>query len=212
MSELDQGVKGSGKDLSDVVDEVLQSDDKLLSSLQKLGWELETEGSEETESVGQLREICARLIKYTVECIRTKLDRSYLENLESFSKSEPDNQAPKEELAALQEEVDSLYSEILPVAQMSVEQQWLEPSLRSLSAKSGQGLSHAAGAIQYVSLSVLAWSGQSSQKPDPYSDRRDTDSRLLGPPSGSNRTGFRPCYVFQSTRERDRCRHGHRKG
>ncbi|KAI3400630.1 hypothetical protein diail_2342 [Diaporthe ilicicola] len=152
MSELDQGTKELGRDLTNVVDEVLRSDDKLLSSLQKLGWELETEDPEETESVGQLREICARLIKYTVECIRTKLDRSYLESLQSFSKPGSNTQAAtsNEELGALQEELDSLYSEILPVAQMSVEQQWLEPSLQSLSAKSGKGANLAAEAIQYI--------------------------------------------------------------
>lgn len=154
MSELDQGIKESGNDLTSVVDDVLQSDDKLLSSLQKLGWELEMEDHEETETVSQLREICARLIKYNVECIRTQLDRSYLESLQSFSESGSGTQAPKEEIAALQKELESLYSEILPVAQMSVEQQWLEPSLRSLSANTGQGLSHATVSIQYVSLSV----------------------------------------------------------
>lgn len=110
------------------------------------------EDREETETVSQLREICARLIKYDVECIRTQLDRSYLESLQSFSESRSETQAPREEIAALQEELESLYSEILPVAQMSVEQQWLEPSLRSLSANTGQGLSHAAVSIQYVSL------------------------------------------------------------
>lgn len=155
ISDLDQGTKELGRELTVVVGEVLQSDDKLLGSLQKLGWELETEDPEETENVGQLREICARLIKYTVECIRTKLDRSYLESLEAFTKSGSENQAPKEELGALQEELESLYSEILPVAQMSVEQQWLEPSLRSLSAQTGQGVGHATEAIQYVSLTSL---------------------------------------------------------
>ncbi|KAL1877469.1 hypothetical protein Daus18300_002456 [Diaporthe australafricana] len=152
MSELDQGTKEVRRDLTNVVGEALQSDDKLLSSLQKLGWELETEDPEETESVGQLREICARLIKYTVESIRTKLDRTYLESLESVSKpgSENHTTAPKDDLGALQEELESLYSEILPVAQMSVEQQWLEPSLQSLSARSGHGANHAAEAIQYI--------------------------------------------------------------
>lgn len=158
MAELDQGIKESGKDLANIVEEALHSDDKLLSSLQKLGWELETEDREETETVSQLREICARLIKYTVECIRTKLDRTYLESLRSFPKSGSENQAPKEEITALQDELESLYSEILPVAQMSVEQQWLEPSLRSLSTKTGQGLSHAAVSIQYVSISAFTWS------------------------------------------------------
>lgn len=170
MSELDQGIKESAKELTNLAEEALQSDDKLLSSLQKLGWELETEDREETEAVGQLREICARLIKYTVECIRTKLDRTYLESLQSSSKAGSDNQAPKEEIAALQDELESLYSEILPVAQMSVEQQWLEPSLSSLSTKTGQGLGHAAISIQYVSLSLLSGRDRKIQTPGSCSD------------------------------------------
>lgn len=105
----------------------------------------------ETETVSQLRETCARLIKYNVECIRTRLDRSYLESLQSSSASRSETRASGEEISALQEELESLYSEILPVAQMSVEQQWLEPSLKSLSTDTGQGLNHAAVSIQYVS-------------------------------------------------------------
>lgn len=138
-----------------LVDEIFRSDNKLLSSLQKLGWELDTEDPEEIESVDKLREICARLIKYTVECIRTKLDRSYLESLESYVKSDAGDHAIKDEVHTLQDEVESLYSEILPVAQMSVEQQWLEPSLRSLSAKNSQGLGRSAEALTYVSTKAL---------------------------------------------------------
>lgn len=139
---------------------MLHSDDKLLQSLQKLGWELDTEDPEETETVTKLREICARLIKYTVECIRTKLDRMYLESLESLPQSRAKSAASQEEITAQQEELEELYSEILPVAQMSVEQQWLEPSLRSLSAKNGDGLNRSAQALGYVSFStrlILPW-------------------------------------------------------
>lgn len=208
MSELDQGTREVRRDLANVVGEVLQSDDKLLSSLQKLGWELETDDPEETESVEQLREICARLIKYTVECIRTKLDRTYLESLESLSKPGSDKHAtaPKDELGALQEELESLYSEILPVAQMSVEQQWLEPSLQSLSARSGHGVTHAAEAIQYVSLPPLTWPRREEPNKDSldlFADRWITDSKLLRPPSGSNRPCVRPCHIIQSAQERD---------
>jgi len=39
---------------------ILHSDDKLLSSLQKLGWELETQDPEEQDNVVTLRETCAR--------------------------------------------------------------------------------------------------------------------------------------------------------
>ncbi|ROV98347.1 hypothetical protein VMCG_07173 [Cytospora schulzeri] len=150
MSELEQQSKVSGGDVKKLVDEIYQSDNKLLSSLQKLGWELDTEDPEETESVDKLRGICARLIKYTVECIRTKLDRSYLESLESYVGPDGSNDAAKDEVHALQDELESLYSEILPVAQMSVEQQWLEPSLRSLSAKRGQSLGRSAEALVYM--------------------------------------------------------------
>jgi hypothetical protein len=146
--------------LTNVVEDVLKSDDKLLSSLQKLGRELEMEDQEEADTVSQLRETCARLIKYNVECIRTQLDRSYLQNLQPPSGSGSERHTPKEDIAALQEELESLYSEILPVAQMSVEQQWLEPSLRSVSANASQGLSHASASIEYVGFSTPLLSGK----------------------------------------------------
>jgi hypothetical protein len=50
----------------------------------------------------------------------------------------------------LQEELESLYAEILPVAQMSTEQQFLEPALKSLAAKTRQGLARSAQATNYV--------------------------------------------------------------
>lgn len=155
LSELEQQITGTGDDVMKIVDGMLCSDDKLLSSLQKLGFELDTEDPEETDSVTKLREICARLIKFTAECIRTKLDRVYLESLESLSKSGTKQQATKEEITAQQEELEELYSEVLPVAQMSVEQQWLEPSLRSLSARNGGSVSRSAEALGYVSALVL---------------------------------------------------------
>lgn len=156
VSELEQQSKGAQGDMTSIVEEMLRSDDKLLSSLQKVGWELDTEDPQETATVAKLREICARLIKYTVECIRTKLDRVYLEALEAFSKAGTDKQASKDEIAALQDELESLYSEIWPVAQMSVEQQHLEPSLRSLSAKNDNSLDRSAEALDYVRTAPLA--------------------------------------------------------
>lgn len=152
LAEMEAQSKSSGDDVNKIVDGMLHSDDKLLSSLQKLGWELDSEDPEETESVSKLRDICARLIKYTVECIRTKLDRIYLETLEFFPKSGLSNDAAKEDITAQQEELEELYLEILPVSQMSVEQQWLEPSLRSLSSKNANSMNRSAEALAYVSI------------------------------------------------------------
>lgn len=153
LTEVHQQNQGTGEDLANIVDGMLQSDDKLLCSLQKLGWELDTEDQEETESVSKLRDICARLIKFNVECIRTKLDRTYLETLEPFPRSGGSERDAEDDITAQQEELEELYTEILPVSQMSVEQQWLEPSLRSLSSKNGNSLNRSAEALDYVSAS-----------------------------------------------------------
>lgn len=46
--------------LNQTVDGILHSDDKLLTSLQKLGWELDQADPEEERTVEKLREICMR--------------------------------------------------------------------------------------------------------------------------------------------------------
>lgn len=92
----------------------------------------------------------SRLIKYTVEGIRTKLDRIYLDALNNPAQDIDDHDATGHEVADLQDELESLYAEILPVAQMSAEQQYLEPALREISAKNGQGQDRSVKAVKYV--------------------------------------------------------------
>ncbi len=91
----------------------------------------------------------SRLIKYTVEGVRTRLDRVYLENLNSSTTLNGHESDPKE-VNGLQEELESLYSEILPVAQMSAEQQYLEPALRTIAANNGQEQERSVKAVKYV--------------------------------------------------------------
>jgi hypothetical protein len=88
-----------------------------------------------------------RLIKHTVEGIRTTLDRIYLEALNNSSH---DHKPADQEVGELQEELESLYSEILPVAQMSIEQQYLEPALRAIAASDGEGEERSVKAVKYV--------------------------------------------------------------
>ncbi|KZL65981.1 vacuolar H+/Ca2+ exchanger [Colletotrichum tofieldiae] len=148
-ADLEQQSKVSGNGLQQTLDSLLHSDDKLLLSLRKLGLELETEDPEDRENVERLREICMRLIKYTVETVRTKLDRLYLEALSS-AHHDGVTSHPSDDVKTSQEELESLYAEILPVAQMSVEQQYLEPALKSLSSKNGQSLHRSAAAVVYI--------------------------------------------------------------
>ncbi|KAK4215734.1 hypothetical protein QBC37DRAFT_116916 [Rhypophila decipiens] len=148
--ELEQQNKSDGTNVQQMIDSLLRSDDKLVSSLQKLGWELDTEDPEEQDNVVMLRETCARLIKFTVEGLRTKLDRIYLESLDSSVRSGTIKRVPAGEVTALQDELESLYAEILPVAQMSTEHQFLEPALRDLAAKNGHGLARSEQAMSYI--------------------------------------------------------------
>ncbi|KAK4444344.1 hypothetical protein QBC34DRAFT_498362 [Podospora aff. communis PSN243] len=150
IAELEQRGYGGVADVKQTADALFHSDDKLLSSLQKLGWELETEDPEEQDNVVTLRETCARLIKFTVETVRTKLDRIYLESLDSSMRSGATRRVSADDVSALQEELESLYAEILPVAQMSVEQQFLEPALKNLAARRGQGLAKSEEAVTYM--------------------------------------------------------------
>jgi hypothetical protein len=60
--ELEEQSKGDGASVQQTADSLFHSDDKLLSSLQKLGWELETEDPEEQHNVVTLRETCARSV------------------------------------------------------------------------------------------------------------------------------------------------------
>ena len=95
-----------------------------------------------------------RLIKYTVEGIRTRLDRVYLENLNP-STTLDGHDSDSKEVNDLQDELESLYSEILPVAQMSAEQQYLEPALRTIAATNGQGQERSVKAVKYVGSSLF---------------------------------------------------------
>jgi len=60
IAESEQQGYGGVADVKQTADALFHSDDKLLSSLQKLGWELETEDPEEQDNVVTLRETCAR--------------------------------------------------------------------------------------------------------------------------------------------------------
>ncbi|RGP71554.1 hypothetical protein FSPOR_3260 [Fusarium sporotrichioides] len=150
VADLEQIAKTSRSNVKRTVDSVFQSDDKLLSSLQKLGWELDQQDPEEEKTIEKLRETCMRLIKTTVETLRTRLDRIYLEAILAAERSGDVKSATQDDVKALEEELESLYSEILPVAQMSTEQQYLEPALKSTDAQSGQSLRRSAVAVTYV--------------------------------------------------------------
>lgn len=93
-----------------------------------------------------------RLIKCTVEMTRCKLDRTYLQALSTAAVSAPKHSDVTDpaEVSALRDEVDSLYAEIFPVVQMSVESQFLQPAIRRTSSRNARALDSSSVAVDYV--------------------------------------------------------------
>lgn len=93
------------------------------------------------------------MIKFHVEGIRTSLDRIYLETLHAAIESSAGGDGSTvtvEDVAAVQRELEELYTEILPVGQMAIEHQFLRPALDDLAAKNGRSLEQSTQAAHYV--------------------------------------------------------------
>ena len=88
---------------------------------------------------------------------RCKLDRTYLEALSTAAVSAPKSSDATDpaEVAALREEVDSLYAEIFPVVQMSVESQFLQPAISRTSSRNARALDNSSVAVDYVRSTFL---------------------------------------------------------
>ena len=167
IAELASLCKTADVGLRKTGSEILRVDDKLLLGLQKLASGLDLGCEVEDGTVNWIRELCARytrlfalrcfaltvqrLIKYTVEGARTRLDRIYLEAMAGRGDdSKGTKGTDNAEVVALLDELESLYTEILPVAQMSAEQQYLEPALRLIASRTAQGGDRSSKAIGYV--------------------------------------------------------------
>ncbi|PKK48364.1 hypothetical protein CI102_6756 [Trichoderma harzianum] len=150
ISDLEEQGTQAGSNLKGTLGEIFRGDDKILANLQKLGWELEQPDPDETSKIDKLREICSRLVKITVETVRAKLDTTYMETLVEAERSGRVKPTTDDEVKALEAEVESLHSEILSVAQISVEQQYLEPALQTVSTEGGQSAMRTSNALAYI--------------------------------------------------------------
>ncbi|KAL7935104.1 hypothetical protein V8C35DRAFT_300723 [Trichoderma chlorosporum] len=150
ISDLEEQGIQAGSNLNGTLGEIFRGDDKILANLQKLGWELEQPDPDETSKIDKLREICSRLVKITVETVRAKLDTTYMETLVEAERSGRVKPSTDDEVKALEAEVESLHSEILSVAQISVEHQYLEPALQTVTTEGGQSAMRTSNALAYI--------------------------------------------------------------
>lgn len=78
------------------------------------------------------------LADYTAEEIHYRLDRLYLEAIQAGKSGGGQTASGDETIAALREELESLYPEIGVLADMSTKQQFHEPILREMHNEHGQ--------------------------------------------------------------------------
>ncbi|KAM0252359.1 hypothetical protein ACHAQJ_007741 [Trichoderma viride] len=154
ISDLEEQGTQAGSNLNGTLGEIFRTDDKLLANLQKLGWELEQPDPDETSKIDKLRETSSRLVKITVETVRAKLDTTYMDTLVEAERSGRVRPSTDEQVKALEAEVDSLHAEILAVAQLSVDQQYLEPALQTVSTEGGQSAMRTSHALEYIDKSL----------------------------------------------------------
>ncbi|KAI9733718.1 MAG: hypothetical protein M1818_007132 [Claussenomyces sp. TS43310] len=151
VNELENETKAEDTSLNLNTADLLQDDDRLLLSLRKLASGLHTGELKADIDAQQIRDLCARLIKLTVEGLRTRLDRVYLEASHSSDREFGSYDGGKAEIIALEEELESLYTEILPVAQMSVRQQFLQPAQRAIRSRDATGRNRSRISLTYIS-------------------------------------------------------------
>ncbi|KAF4580932.1 vacuolar H+/Ca2+ exchanger [Ophiocordyceps camponoti-floridani] len=148
LSDIEQQCRDSTPRARELVRDMLKSDDRLLAGFQKLCCELDKPVPEDEVLMERLRKTCARLARVTVDTARARLDRIYIDTIVATGRSR--TAADEDDVAAIKEEVESLFSEMLPVAHMSIDRQHIRPALDSIAARSGMSMNRTAEALTYM--------------------------------------------------------------
>jgi hypothetical protein len=117
----------------------LKQDDKVLTDLETLISGVRSNGND-AETVKRAGQLSTMLADYNAEEIHYRLDRLYLETIQSESRPSKSSEigTESETIAALEEELESLYPEIEILAEMSTKQQFHEPILREIHNQQSQ--------------------------------------------------------------------------
>jgi hypothetical protein len=132
-------VRLDGKKILSSLTSRLKEDDRILAGLEKLASGIRSTGNDASVAK-RTEQLGAVLAEYVAEEIHYRLDRLYLESIQAdqTGSKQAAGQHEEEALAALREELESLYPEVDVLAEMSTKQQFSEPVLRELQNRHGQ--------------------------------------------------------------------------
>lgn len=139
------------------VSQMLKEHDRKLQEFEELASSLEDDGDDPAleERAAVLSSQLSGLLSQEIHC---RLDRLYLEGIaegESQVDTEEENGDQAEQLASLEEEIHSLYSEIDILAQMTSQQKFQERVSQALRAK--REMADAVSGRQLDHVSCLVW-------------------------------------------------------
>lgn len=131
------------------VTDSLRQDEDVLRKLEEIATFVQPvdEGFDDTKS--RIQSLCARLVTYSTEEIHCRLDRKYLETVQSSSNFNASHSEPaqaKKLILSLKEELETLHPEIGAVAQIYVGQSFEAPLAESIT----KDVAHREAQIQLV--------------------------------------------------------------
>ncbi|KAI9653173.1 MAG: hypothetical protein M1829_001333 [Trizodia sp. TS-e1964] len=157
LASSQKQLKSAQAALGPAVAELLRGDDKILARLQNMTFEFAIPNKETPALMEKVQQLCSKLVELNTQGIRFRLDRIFLELHGGIVKTPSvpsESQEAMADLQALQEELESLYSEIDSVAEMAVSQEYLEPILQHLEGQDHTANQLSKSCLDYVVLAL----------------------------------------------------------
>ena len=133
----------------------LKGDDNILDQIDHLAQTSAKFADGDSDSIDESSVLCKALADHLTAEVRLRLDRVYLEAQRSFKDTASSTTSGVEELeVSLQEELQSLYSEIGAVAEMSITHEFEQPIKNSISEKNSAINRRAESVFDYVITNI----------------------------------------------------------
>lgn len=145
----------AGKTITPVVTEILNEDDRLLKKAENLASDVQSGDDGSKATIERTERMAAMLTGFIAQEVRCRLDRIYLQALSEVPSGDHlDHRDALHHQTSLQQELESLYSEVKILAEMSVQQEYTGRILQQSKHRYHQSEAASMSKILYVLLSV----------------------------------------------------------